>query len=375
MSKTRCTLLENHRETFLAIFARTLSIFEAKQSISVSEGMISRSQILLEKAILLSDSNPTVILELVNYFMARDCYSEAGKLLSTIKCDPVIGCNRNVEPTDNLEESKSAIVEEPIYVDAYEDSGRLQESAHVQLQCDGSGGDDGNIEDRSSGLCVSVNEKTELSETEYSTIKSTTDVHQMDTECRDIEECLHRREGIKQFDEKPITEIGRLNTSLEKQLEAIPTVEDDDEERVHSIRPLINRNDHHDLINLFGLWQSFTKLNLKDHAESVFEKLSKNVNERQRTDKTITMGGLEHDFKLYSSLKEEPSLTDDWDDPFVLFKEHVIFTKADDHLLDDVLKAVVGQCGVVSLTVDDLYFHYRAQLLKHDNKPSEALKH
>lgn len=81
MAKSKCTLLEKHQETFLVIFARTLTIFE---SVRLSEGLLSRSHILLEKAILLSDSNPTVIMERVNYFMVRGCYSEAGELLNMI---------------------------------------------------------------------------------------------------------------------------------------------------------------------------------------------------------------------------------------------------------------------------------------------------
>lgn len=219
----------------------------------------------------------------------------------------MVGCNRHVEPTDNLDESTAVIVEEPT--------------------------------------------------AEYSAIQSTTDVQSMDTEFQDTGESLQRRDGI-QFDDKMSTEIGNLKTNLENPTEATLNIEDDEkedkEERVHSVRPLINLNDNQDLINLYGLWQSFTKLNLKDHAKSVFQKLSKTVNERQRIDKAVTIAGLDRDFKLYSSFKEEPSLTDGWEDPFAMFKEHVIFSKADDHLLDDVLKAVVGQCGVVSLTVDDL---------------------
>ena len=130
--------------------------------------------------------------------------------------------------------------------------------------------------------------------------------------------------------------------------------------------------ENQDLINLSALARAFTELGLNNDAQRVRNRVIVKVKQRQKVDKTVTVGALEHDLSKYMSYVENPLINEDWENPLSIFSGDLLYTTADVNILDEVLKSLVHKCKVVRLSVNDLYFHHHIQLLKIDGKTSEA---
>ena len=161
-------------------------------------------------------------------------------------------------------------------------------------------------------------------------------------------------------------------SEIEDQFDSIMRDDDDDS------GPILDFHENQDLINLSALARAFSELGLIYDAQRVRQRVLDKVHERQKVDKKATVDALEHDLDMYISNKEQYneetySILKGWLNPFYIFKEDVMYSLADENILDEVLKSLVHKYSVVRLSVKDLYFHHHIQLAKFDGKTNKAL--
>lgn len=144
-------------------------------------------------------------------------------------------------------------------------------------------------------------------------------------------------------------------------------------EGYYQTRPILNFHENQDLLNLCALARAFQDFGLQDEAGRIRNQISAKVQKRQKADTVLSVDALDHDLSVYMLNVEEAPIHNDWENPLYIFKEGIMFSSADRNILDDVLKALVHKCNVVTLSTNDLYFHYQIELAKYDGKTSGAL--
>ncbi|XP_045199069.2 uncharacterized protein LOC123553417 [Mercenaria mercenaria] len=348
LQTTKDTYLEENKYIYSAFFARTLLSLSQNTAGKENKILLSKTEMLLLGIADVNSSDvPTnIYLELVNYLMNLGRYEEADTILNNIRD------SLGVEGTTEIFEESIDDKQEPGYTPTQTNCNSEEELEHDMLEDSTQTGTSGL--DADEVIC-----------------KSNDEAIAMDTCSKNTEEIIYKREPCTES--KVNTDLDAENAcSLEQKDEHLQeSMQTESEE--DTVRLLIDRHVNQDLLNQYALFQAFKKLGLQDNAEKVFQKLNKKLLQRQNENPDVTMEALDHDYMLYMSYRNEETLQDDWETPLCIFKERVVFCTADEYILDDILKSVVKDFGVIRITGQDLYFHYRIQLLKHNGKLSEAM--
>lgn len=362
---TKSELVEKNKGILSMIYARTLFSITQKHD---RKDLLTMTDKLFQSAVGVSceNSRAIVCLDFVNYFMRTSRYEDALEILNEIK--HLKGIADSFESGENIkmndEEVMSQAAEQTI--PDIQDKPANEERLPFQTENCQENDIDCNllVPDEQSAYSESVESRdiSGVSSDEGVVVEAsnenTVEIIYSRTPCEENDGIVSDLENVVSCDQN----IG------DDMLDEIKTMK---EERAN--KAFINLHDHQDLLNQFALFQAFKKLGLDDHADNVYQKLLKNVKERQEKDSTVSEEALARDYMFYKTIKEEEPIVEDWEYPFVIFKEMVVLSKADKYILDDILKSLVESNGVVRLSVSDMYFHYRIELLKYEDKNSEAV--